>query len=293
MLNRSIWLFLLAVLAPLAILKYLAMTDSEQQKIKWAAQIHRTLEKPSCRPKKLPMDCNMDICFNYSKCPLSSNFLFYLYPAMNDSKSDIANNSVKLVNNSHTISVELIHRILARNVHRVLDPAKACVFITIVESCGDDNYPSRLPPTYLKNLNISLLEIPNHVIWNHCPGREKESIPLKNAQKSAPQLVKAILVSENFEQKHFRRGFDIVVSSMRAINTSKTTRENSPPLFPIRREYLATYVGTTTSPTVEDTLLELQNQEPFLYKFEFLVCNNASGISTEIKNNNCGYPHGQ
>lgn len=116
--------------------------------------------------------CNMDSCFDYSFCPLSSKFRFYLYPYMFSNLSFITIPDSK--SNGPTNypysgpTVEILHQMLARSPYTTRDPNKACIFIILVDICDPQRLSQlrqQLPNWYGDGRNHVILVI--HILKFH------------------------------------------------------------------------------------------------------------------------------
>ncbi|CAG7820375.1 unnamed protein product, partial [Allacma fusca] len=254
---------------PFIIQEYLAWTRTlDEGQTLWShfLGIHPL---PNCLSNET-IDCSIERCFDFSKCPLSISFKFYLYP-LEDSNGLPA----KAENTSTPLKVpsaKSLHDALSQNEYKTGNPTEACVYIAVIEICDDNSSTT--------NITLRLQKLPhwshtgqNHLIWIHC----KAQLPNKvyedkiSAFNFNQAMTEAMTIGTLFEQNYFRRHFDMVAISIEG-DISKTVEpwEYLPPLIPIRRKYLATNVGAPSLPSsVESALLQIQKQEPSLYLFDF------------------------
>ena len=165
-----------------------------------------------------PSACNMDSCFDYSRCPITDPLKFYLYPVPDESAQ-----SQMSLNNPNRL-----HSVLHMNEQRVDDPETACIFIYIV--CGCDEFSlHKMETAQLHN------EGQNHIKWNFC---NKASVigegPRKQDTEHNGYPFNAIFVTDAIDGT-FRPDFDILAGHM----VNNYDQAELSPLIPARRKYLA------------------------------------------------------
>jgi len=189
----------------------------------------------------LPLDaklsnhhCQMDSCFDYSLCPLSSKFQFYLYPYTNSSfakKSSISLSSGQ--------SAEVLHGMLSRSSYFTRDHTKACLFLLIVDDCDAQKLTE-----LSKSLPHWFGDGRNHALWLHCGIQLHRK--LYNSE-FIRNFGRALIVSENAVKESFRSDFDLVVSHWEKAIPKGEVWSHLPPIVPAKRKYLATYLGMKES----------------------------------------------
>ena len=163
--------------------------------------------------------CDMDSCFDYSRCPITSTFTYFLYPLQSDTNNE--------ANSEEKSGLKKLHETLSTNRHRVNESFRACLFIKVIESCE----------TGIQNLENLLYwgdEGENHVIWTHCEhGNVRQS-----------SIGRSIIVSDTFYPNH-RSSFDLISFSAygQAIESAKDPWKDLPLLFPAYRKFLICYFG--------------------------------------------------
>ncbi|XP_022091151.1 exostosin-like 3 [Acanthaster planci] len=218
-------------------------------------------------------ECRLSNCFDYSRCPLNSDFSVYLYQGLG-----------KLSNG--------IEKVMTVNPYYTSDQNTACVFLVLVEGSSGNG----LSPT--KSVGASFSKLPswkgtgqNHVLLNLARNVSSHNV-LQTVSSSH-----AIVAQSNFEVSQFRPGFDIVTPML--LGTDATFDwHGTPRLTPAKRKYLLSFQGVQlphrTSPfrdSIHDAIQSLKtvyrNQvyidlscpqiladRDFVYPSEWWMCDN-------------------
>lgn len=215
---------------------------------------------------KLVTNCKMSICFDHSRCSLTSGFPAYLYDP----------DSLSVVNDGYDVDGFLrttIKQTLGYNAHLTKDPKQACVFIVLVgealselESIHNNRYAmqtdiktelnsSPLNLTKLKNLPYWGGDGRNHILLNLA--RRDLSIGSGNAFKNQ-NIGRAMVVQSGFDEYQFRPGFDLIVPPILGPPGGDVWQECIS-MLPARRKYLLSFQGEmkpvneTINPAEDDT----------------------------------------
>lgn len=173
--------------------------------------------------------CKMHTCFDYSRCSLVSGFHVYVYTLDLHFNDDYLNDFVK-----STFS----HEAFSGSAYLTKNPSEACVYIVVL---GDT--VSEMNANKLQSLIFSLS------YWH---GDGRNHILLNLARNSANtdmfQSVntgRAMIVQSSFIETIFRCKFDILVPPNFGSN-SKPVWVELPPLNPVRRQYMLSFIGQFT-----------------------------------------------
>jgi len=260
---------------------------------------------PSTGVKSNNGDCNMDSCFDYSLCPLSSKFQFYLYPYMYSNLSFISLPKEELPEASDGYfsgsNVQILHDMFSRSLYRTREYSKACLFVLIVDNCDPrklKDIPDKLPNWFGDGRN--------HVIWLDCGIQFRDIYSAEFKQNFG----RAMVLSETGMKNGFRQDFDLIVNHWGKAIPSGEIWSHLPPIVPAKRKYLATYLGTIISEIVESNpfmngicnikvlillivggetdqnvqteLLKIQQDDPLSFVFQFSCFNKWKAGENEI-----------
>lgn len=215
---------------------------------------------------KIVTNCKMSICFDHSRCSLTSGFPVYLYDP----------DTLSVVNDGFDVDGFLrttIKQTLGYNAHLTKDPKQACVFLVLVgealselESIHNNRYamqndiknelnPSPLNLTKLKKLPYWGGDGRNHILLNLA--RRDLSIGSGNAFKNL-NIGRAMVVQSGFDEYQFRQGFDLIVPPILGPPGGDVWQECIS-MLPARRKYLLSFQGEmkpvneTINPAEDDT----------------------------------------
>lgn len=215
---------------------------------------------------KIVTNCKMSICFDHSRCSLTSGFPVYLYDP----------DTLSVVNDGYDVDGFLrttIKQTLGYNAHLTKDPKQACVFIVLVgealselESIHNNRYAmqndiktelnaSPLNLTKLKKLPYWGGDGRNHILLNLA--RRDLSIGSGNAFKNL-NIGRAMIVQSGFDEYQFRQGFDLIVPPILGPPGGDVWQECIS-MLPARRKYLLSFQGEmkpvneTINPAEDDT----------------------------------------
>lgn len=211
--------------------------------------------------------CNMNQCFDHSRCSLSSGFPVYLYDP----------DAWSVVSDGYDIDGFLkttIKQTLGYNAHLTKDATKACVFLVLVGEAlaagaaldampNNNRYAAVAGGGELNeatvgggggggaaSLNVSqLARLPywggdgrNHILINLA--RRDLSAGSGNAfiQQQQAATGRAIIVQSTFGRDQFRAGFDLVVPPVLGPPGGDVWQECAP-IVPARRLYLLSFQG--------------------------------------------------
>jgi len=172
-------------------------------------------------------NCQMNYCFDYSRCSLTSNFLAYLY----EPQSSYYDDSESVILNSFKSSL-----------HITSNPSSACVFIVLLFTQTD-----------ISNLNSYLTSLShwssygyNHIIINL---NSKIDVLETNVNPA-----KALIMQSKFNRNTFRSEFDTVIAPF---YFDDELYQNFGKHCPARRQYLATFYGSINQNQTENHILSL------------------------------------
>lgn len=195
--------------------------------------------------------CNMNDCFNYSRCSVASKFLVYFYQDKNhhsnDKKRDSNDNFNSIVNSINS------------NTHVITDPKAACMYLVL--------YKNNL--TDLKSLPYWSDGL-NHLIINS-----------NSNSTSSITHGKAIIAQINFHRQDFRHNYDVVIPNFDNHNDN----DNFIPIShcPARRKYLISYRMADYCHGECRRIAGLLNPMNEQLKYEF----NCSSSSSASSNSGC------
>lgn len=195
-------------------------------------------EYNSKTPSNFIKHCQMDSCFDYSMCPISARFHFYVYTMptfANQTKTIFPENMQPTAN-----SITNLHEVLRNNQYLTRDYLKACIFLLIIDECE----PTKLAQI-TKRLPHWFGDGRNHVIWMSCSnsGSYKEVLE----SDFIKSFGRAIIATETIFKDSFRYKFDLVVSHWKKTLPSGEIWTYLPSIVPAKRKYLATYLGMESS----------------------------------------------
>ncbi|RZB38838.1 exostosin-3, partial [Asbolus verrucosus] len=220
-------------------------------------------------PPSLTRFCRMFLCFDHSRCSLTSGFPVYLYdpdqfPVMNDGWD--VDGFLKTT----------LKQTLGYNPHLTNDPKEACIFLVLVgealkdvddisENVGNHLNLPPLDSNALKRLPYWGGDGRNHVLLNLA---RRDLTAASGDVFSSVDTGKAILVQSTFSHKSFRAGFDLIVSPVLGPPGGDVWQE-CPQMLPARRKYLLTFQGeiktskeTHTNPSnIDDSDLDKEHAE--------------------------------
>ncbi|XP_058450453.1 exostosin-3 [Malaya genurostris] len=261
--------------------------------------------------------CKMSTCFDHSRCSLTSGFPVYLYDP------DVAS----VVGQGFDIEGFLkttIKQTLGYNAHLTNDPKKACVFFVLVgealseqETVKNGRYgatnldntkrfaSSSLNMTKIKQLPYWGGDGRNHVLLNFA--RRDLNVGATNVFRNV-DTGRAMVAQSSFEERQFRRGFDLVVPPILGPPGGDIWQDCSP-MLPARRKYLLSFQGEINvrqnqsslnnideeAETVDDFIIEHMKemssghtQDRFLLQFECIPATELRSSSTVRDWSLCG-----
>lgn len=167
--------------------------------------------------------CRTHLCFDFSRCSLTSGFPVYFYHP-DDFGSWTADE--QLLKSAITEALNI-------NVHITFDPAIACIYVVLVGGIQEQKDAASLEK-YLQSLTHWNGDGRNHVLLNF--GLDPNHTNLFVGVNTG----RSILVQSHFTVAQFRHGFDIIAPPL-LLNS-----ELSPQTFlysPARRKFLLSYQG--------------------------------------------------
>lgn len=182
--------------------------------------------------------CQMDSCFDYSLCPVSSKFYFYMYRIteyVNATRLNIV--ADKDVSNPKSEDrVSSLQDVLRNSQYFTRDYLKACLFVVLIEDC-DVSSVSQIH----KLLSHWFGDGRNHVLWFTCrnSGSYKQILQSDFLQFFG----RAIIATETAYRGSIRPNFDLIVSHWKKTLPNGEIWTHLPPIVPAKRKYLATYLG--------------------------------------------------
>lgn len=167
--------------------------------------------------------CRTHLCFDFSRCSLTSGFPVYFY---HPDDFGTWTSSEQLIKSAITEALNI-------NVHITFDPAIACIYVVLVGGIPDHRDAASLEK-YLQSLTHWNGDGRNHVLLNF--GLD----PNRTSMFDGVNTGRSILVQSYFTSVHFRPGFDIIAPPL-ILNS-----EQAPQTFlysPARRKFLLSYQG--------------------------------------------------
>ena len=158
-------------------------------------------------PPEHPTSCaDVENCFDYSRCSLTSRFPVYIY-------------------NDETRGDKSIFEVLSRsNLLVTSNPDRACIFL--VSGNANANHDS-----VVKGLSHWNGDGRNHVLWS------KFGVDFSGGQH------RALVVQPQFDRTAFRFGFDIVAPFHASAENLKVSWQSTVDLLPLHRKFLITFEG--------------------------------------------------
>ncbi|XP_054724927.1 LOW QUALITY PROTEIN: exostosin-3-like [Uloborus diversus] len=168
--------------------------------------------------------CRTHLCFDFSRCSLTSNFPVYFYHP-----DDFGTWSAK----EQTVK-SAITEALNINIHITFDPAIACVYVVLVGEIHEKSDASSLE-NYLQSLTHWNGDGRNHILLNLALETNSHQFVCWCEYLGVP-----IIAQSHFTSSEFRDGFDIIAPPLiikkdEAIKTFMYT--------PARRKFLLSYQG--------------------------------------------------
>lgn len=170
-----------------------------------------------------PRFCRMHICFDYSRCSLTSQFPVYVY-------------NRKDFRASANVDMSVTHAMMQSfdvSPHVTDDPDIACLYVALITK-----YSSNVSST----LDDLLHQLPywnsgvNHLLINIA--RDPEDVDMFEGVDTG----RAFVASSSFSEFGFRAGFDIVLPPALGISSGEVW-QHLPLIVPARRKYLLMFSG--------------------------------------------------
>lgn len=189
--------------------------------------------------EKLPMPtssylCQMESCFDFSRCSLVSGFPVYIY---NPSQYFIDKSNI------HEATITAFLEYFNQNVYQTHDAAKACIFIVLM---GDSREPNTLYPSEIEDFLTGL------PYWGG-DGRNHVLLTLASSAKNddifrGVNTGRAMLAQSAFTDTVFRHKFDILITPNLGPRKGDNVWKELPMLSPLRKKYLLHYWGQFIPP---------------------------------------------
>lgn len=187
-----------------------------------------------------PKSCQMNSCFDYSRCSITSGFPIYFY----EPKSFSSNSS-----STHNFTSQ-VNSFVNSNIYRTTNALNACVLVVILTSVTNE---SQLIGQYLRGLE-HWSQGNNHVVVNLSPA------PLHTLL-----VDRAVLVQSSFIWDSFRKNFDMVINVPKDLGDTI----QSPGNCPARRQFLACYRGNLSHyPQVKNVMNRLKSVDDFVFELD-------------------------
>lgn len=175
------------------------------------------------------INCQMESCFDFSRCSLVSGFPVYFYDPFEFSFEHAQLD--KFVLDSFSSFFE-------NNVYRTMRPSAACIFVLVVGEISQSRTP------IVRELESFLHSLPH---WNG-DGRNHVLINLARSLKNTDifkhvNIGRAILAQSPYLHSPFRDRFDILIPPALGSSTSEHSWKGLPSISPLRRKYLLSYWG--------------------------------------------------
>ena len=222
-------------------------------------------------------DCQSDIntCLDFSRCPLSKSFKFYIYQVGSFTPSILKFKYPELLTN--------FNQHLQETDSLTEDPNEACFFLVVLGPF--ERLSSSQDPIEIEHLIYTLpywgQEGINHVLIDFSGNR--------NILKSFNPL-KAIVVDDEFTI-NWRRGFDIIVPHVTTVLNHPSLWKHLPPIVPANRKYFIHFLGEMSkSDWLGDVLKQLTNQikETVDVQMTCLGRGDVTGVSSDGEWSLCG-----
>ncbi|XP_046392501.1 exostosin-3 [Ischnura elegans] len=232
---------------------------------------------PSSTPPKLTppsleerSSCTMHLCFDYSRCSLTSGFPVYLYDPDEHQVLGEVESFVKTT----------VRQTLGYNPHFTDDPSTACIFFVLVGELAavDMDIGLVTPQSNLTLPKILLAErlaqLPywagdgrNHVLLNLARATVEASIRNTGQRRITGDLFqgvntgRAMVAQSEFSPGTFRPRFDLVLPPLLG-PPGGDVWQGVPPVLPARRQFLLSFQGEyvpgpATSSSSEPALLDM------------------------------------
>lgn len=171
--------------------------------------------------------CNLETCFDFSRCPYARGFSIYVYNPTN-----------YLIGSNPSFDVMTIYKILKDSSYYILNGTTACVYVVLVGSL--DQSPK-------EDIEHSIHSLP---YWNK-DGRNHFLLNLKSSTNSYTDIRgigidigMAFVGQTSFSSSHLRPDFDLVVPPIDITqSTGEGMWEQAPPQLPAFRKYFLSFEG--------------------------------------------------
>lgn len=198
-------------------------------------------------PKSVSLRCRMNLCFDHSRCSLTSGFPVYLY---DPAKHSVVNDGFEVDGFLKTT----VKQTFGYNAHLTTDPEAACVyFILIGEALPDsgNQYNNRYivtnEPPKKPSLNVTRLQnLPywggdgrNHVLLNFA---RRDLIIGADDVFGSENTGRAILAQSSYTLESYRSGFDVIIPPILGPPGGDVWQETVS-MIPARRKYLLSFQG--------------------------------------------------
>lgn len=178
--------------------------------------------------------CQMENCFDFSRCSLVSGFPVYVYNPM---EYFIKGSPI----GESTISDFLEY--FSQSVYRTTVASKACVFIVLMGEFKEQNSPDpRDVENFISHLPHWGGDGRNHVLLNLASSTQGRDI------FQGVNTGRAMLVQSAFTSTGFRHKFDVLIPPNLGPVKPDNVWQELPMMSPLRRKYLLSYWGQFVSP---------------------------------------------
>ena len=193
-----------------------------------------------------PSYCSMDTCFDFSRCPLTSEFPVYFYPCYSLDKflgSTNIPSHVTSTLNSYDKCQKYLDDFRSTSLQITTNPSSACVFVAILpfnftQQQSNDESIKQLAASYLNHFPHWNGNGTNHLLVNLFS-------PTIDIKDFVPES-HAMIAQSTFNFGKLRREFDLSL----AIPTIKPDHE-LPSHSPARRRFLASFQAPVNNPSNE------------------------------------------
>ncbi|XP_045181554.2 exostosin-like 3 [Mercenaria mercenaria] len=187
------------------------------------------------QPPSSPQSCKMHSCFDYSRCSLFSGFPVYVYGFENHFKDENLNEFVK----------SAVYHSFDKNPYVVNMPANACIFVVVLGETFSELSADSLQ-NKLQSLSHWNGDGRNHVLLNLA--RTSANFDLFHSVNTG----RAIIVQSSFVESIYRCNFDIILPPSLG-NSDGPVWSELPPLNPVRRQFVLSFVGQFSFMSNSDT----------------------------------------